>query len=57
VVRERLYRDAIELAVGSAGRLRWIPPPVNDRYDQLRLMLSNAPTPAGSAAQSRKGAD
>ena len=28
VVRERLYRDAVDRAIGSAGKVRWVPPPV-----------------------------
>ena len=25
VVRERLYRDAVERALGGAGKIRWVP--------------------------------
>ncbi|MFO1011586.1 MAG: protease modulator HflK [Planctomycetota bacterium] len=46
VLRERLYRDAIEKAIGGAESVRWIPPPVNGRYAGLRVMVD--PEPAGS---------
>ena len=46
VVRERLYRDAIENAIGDAGNVRWIPPPSDGRYQGLRISL--APKEAGA---------
>ncbi len=46
MLRERLYRDAIEKAIGGAESVRWIPPPVNGRYAGLRVMVD--PEPAGS---------
>jgi membrane protease subunit HflK len=39
VVRERLYRDAIERSLEGAT-IRWIPPPVNGTYRGLRLSLN-----------------
>jgi modulator of FtsH protease HflK len=56
VVRERLYRDAVERALGSAQKIRWVPPPIGGSYHGFRIELpsSNAgskpqpiPTPAG----------
>jgi modulator of FtsH protease HflK len=46
VVRERLYRDAIEKAIAAAGVVRWVPPPAGGSYHGFRLSL--APSPAGS---------
>lgn len=48
VVRERLYRDGIERAIGSAGKVRWVPPPVGGSYHGFSIRLS-AP-PAGPPA-------
>jgi membrane protease subunit HflK len=58
VVRERLYRDAIERAIGSAGSVRWVPPPVGGKYTGFRITLtaplagppatSQIPAPASS---------
>ena len=49
VVRERLYRDGVEKAIGSAKEVRWIPPPAaGGRYESLRVLLS--PEPAGPLA-------
>jgi modulator of FtsH protease HflK len=45
VVRERLYRDAIERAISAAGTVRWIPPPAGGSYHGFRLSL--APPAAG----------
>ncbi len=39
VVRERLYRDGVEIALRSAGRVRWIPPPVGGRYNDFRVSI------------------
>ena len=45
VVRERLYRDAVEQAIGVAGTVRWVPPPVGGSYTD-----SASPSlPTGSA--------
>lgn len=46
VVRERLYRDAIEQALRSAN-VRWVPPPVGGKYSGFRISLP----PAGSASR------
>jgi membrane protease subunit HflK len=40
VVRERLYRDAVEKAIADAGTVRWVPPPSNGRYHGLRISLA-----------------
>jgi membrane protease subunit HflK len=39
VVRERLYRDAVERAVSVAGAVRWVPPPTSGRYSGLRITI------------------
>ena len=39
VVRERLYRDAVEKAIGSAREVRWVPPPAGGRYQGVRLQV------------------
>jgi membrane protease subunit HflK len=40
VVRERLYRESVEVALPQAGRLRFVPPPSNGvRYDEFRLSI------------------
>jgi membrane protease subunit HflK len=39
VVRERLYRDAVERAVGGAETVRWIPPPAGGRYTGFRITV------------------
>jgi membrane protease subunit HflK len=49
VVRERLYRDAVEHAIASAGSVRWIPPPSGGRYNGFRITLPS-PGPASRAA-------
>jgi modulator of FtsH protease HflK len=38
VVRERLYRDAVDRATGVA-RTRWVPPPAGARYEGFRISL------------------
>jgi membrane protease subunit HflK len=40
VIRERLYRDAVDRALNIA-KVRWVPPPVNGRYTGLRITLSS----------------
>jgi len=47
VVRERLYRDAVDRAIGVAT-VRWVPPPVNGKYTGFRITL--APSGAGQAS-------
>lgn len=39
VVRERLYRNAVEKAIAAASSVRWIPPPVGGRYQGFRIEL------------------
>ena len=50
VVSERLYRDAVEKAVGGAGKVRWVPPPVGGKYNGFRIQVSagDAGTPAST---------
>ncbi len=38
VVRERLYRDAIEAAI-AASNVRWLPPPVGGSYHGVRITV------------------
>jgi len=50
VVRERLYRDAVERAIASAGSVRWVPPPpAGGRYNGFRITLAS-PLPGRSAS-------
>ena len=53
VVRERLYRDALEKAIGGAGKVRWVPPPVGGGYHGFRILLS--PADAGTGAKTAPG--
>jgi modulator of FtsH protease HflK len=53
VVRERLYRDAVERAIASAGSVRWIPPPTGGRYTGFRITLASPETSPGTS----RGAD
>ncbi len=49
MVRERLYRDAVDQAISSAGSVRWIPPPAaGGHYHGLRITM--APQTAGPPA-------
>lgn len=50
VVRERLYRDSVDLAIATAARVEWVPPPSGNRYQGLRISL--APLKAGPGKQS-----
>ena len=47
VVRERLYREAIERAIGQAS-VRWVPPPAGSRYTDFRIELERVPAGAGA---------
>jgi modulator of FtsH protease HflK len=49
VVRERLYRDAVDRAIGSA-RVRWVPPPAGAHYHRLRVELPSTAAGAGTHA-------
>lgn len=42
VVRERLYRDAVEQAFANAGNVRWVPPPVGGNYHGFRITIGPA---------------
>jgi membrane protease subunit HflK len=46
LVRERLYREAVDRALGAAGSVRWVPPPAGARYSGFRILLS--PPAAGA---------
>ena len=46
VVRERLYRDAVERAIGAAGSVRWVPPPAGG---SLSRPADHASRPRGAA--------
>jgi membrane protease subunit HflK len=53
VVRERLYRDAIDRALNVA-KVRWVPPPVNGKYNGFRITISSqAAGPTTSQAAQR----
>jgi membrane protease subunit HflK len=39
VVRERLYRDAVERAISASGSVRWLPPPSGGRYNGFRITI------------------
>lgn len=39
VVRERLYRDAVDRAIGAAGNVRWVPPPAGGSYKGFRITI------------------
>jgi modulator of FtsH protease HflK len=47
VVRERLYRDAVEKALSAASSVKWIPPPAGGSYNGFRVTIG--PNPAGEA--------
>ena len=51
VVRERLYRDAVETAIKTAGKVRWVPPPVGGNYRGFRVTLQESTASAPPAAQ------
>jgi membrane protease subunit HflK len=40
VVRERLYRDAVDRAISTAGHVRWVPPPSGGTYRGLHITLT-----------------
>ena len=52
VVRERLYRDAIERAI-SVSHVRWLPPPIGGSYHGLRITVG----PAGASVTAAPGGD
>ena len=54
VVRERLYRDAVERALGSAGKVQWVPPPIGGKYQGFRIRIPSGdagPRPAPTVGQ------
>jgi membrane protease subunit HflK len=48
VVRERLYRDAVEQAISKAGNVRLIPPPSRGGYHGFRVTIGPS---RGAAAE------
>jgi modulator of FtsH protease HflK len=52
VVRERLYRDAVERAIGAAGAVQWVPPPNGASYHGFRITL---PPPPAAAPRGEEG--
>jgi regulator of protease activity HflC (stomatin/prohibitin superfamily) len=52
VVRERLYREAVERAISGAAQVRWVPPPAGGHHEGLRVLLSPEPAGAPGAAGS-----
>jgi membrane protease subunit HflK len=50
VVRERLYRDALERAIQSAGSIRWVPPPIGGSYHGFRITIPRTPGYAAATA-------
>ena len=49
IVRERLYRDAVERAIRGAGRVQWIPPPQGGNYHGFRITVQQSPAGSVSA--------
>ena len=47
VVRERLYRDAVELAIAGAGNVRWVPPPRGGSYHGFRITIGGGSRSVG----------
>lgn len=62
VGRERLYRDAVDKAIGSAGTVQWVPPPVGGSYHGFRISIAPGlagprPTPDPTAIPSGTGTE
>ncbi len=38
-IRERLYRNSLDKALSTAGKLQWIPPPVGGHYHGFRITV------------------
>ena len=57
VVRERLYRDAVEKVIGSAGVVRWIPPPAGGSYHGLRITIPPAGQRPKAVVDPEEGGD
>jgi modulator of FtsH protease HflK len=51
VVRERLYRDAVEKAFRGVGKVRWVPPPTGGSYRGFRITVP--PAEGGVTAKSQ----
>jgi len=52
VVRERLYRDAVESAISGAGNVRWVPPPpAGGRYQGFRITIPSGASSRTPAAE------
>ncbi len=49
VVRERLYRDGVERAIGASS-VRWLPPPIGGNYHGMRITVG-PPGSTGKAVQ------
>jgi modulator of FtsH protease HflK len=45
VVRERLYRDAVDRAIAGAAEVQWIPPPVGGSYHGFRITVNPSDEP------------
>jgi modulator of FtsH protease HflK len=56
VVRERLYRDSLEKALGATALTRWIPPPVAGS-EHLRLEIGPAGEVNSSSDQASPGSE
>jgi membrane protease subunit HflK len=56
VMRERLYRDAVDKAI-AAATVRWIPPPVGPRYTGLRVSVQSTPASEYRIPDDRGGND
>lgn len=54
VVRERLFRDAMEKAFGNAGSVRWIPPPIGGSYHGLRIGIGPRPSPPSGKGEDER---
>jgi len=62
VVRERLYRDAVDKAFGSAGTVQWVPPPVGGSYHGFRISIAPGlagprPTPDSMSPSPETGSE
>jgi len=55
VVRERLYRDAVDKAIRGAGSVRWIPPPVGGSYHGYRITAQPSSSTTGNADDDDEG--
>jgi membrane protease subunit HflK len=55
VVRERLYRDAVERAIRDAGNVRWVPPPIGGGYRGFRITLPQSDSRASKPKYDDEG--